>query len=148
MAKKEVKNPRKPATKKVSKAKATEKEAQEVVTTTTPEAIIENVDNEKNKFQDEGLIPEGPEETGDEELSKGDDKKLDPQEVITEFTEATKKLDEVMTSPNPEDVLKEELKKTEEVEEKLKEQIKKQEEKIYNPRGNSWNGVSDGWYDY
>lgn len=179
MAKKEVKNPRKPATKRVSKVKTTDKEVEGVVSVT--ESIIENINNEGNKIQDDTLIQEEqvieptetdpeptiiddtpyddpefygseePEWTGDkddEDLGPQDGENLDPQQVITEFTEATKNLDNIMASENPEDTLKEELKKVEEITEKLQEQIKKQEENVYKPVRNTWNGVSDGWYDY
>ena len=187
MAKKEVKNPRKPATKKVSKA-AKETTNQEVVV--VPEIqdecemiIVDEtnddcevlIDEEKNNNfsqfneykvgENEFDLTKADDETalefykkmGGEDLvvvknNKKDDgdvkNEINPQEVITEFTEAAKNLDNIVISENPEEALKAELAKADEVTEKLQEQIKKQEEELHRTRNTTYNGVSDGWFDY
>ena len=126
--KKEVKKPRKPAIKRISKAKK--------------EAVITPIDNCTVE------VTEINEENDSPVTRKDIDDILDPKEVITEFTDATKKLDDIVISENSEEILREELKKAEEVQEKLEEQIKEKEEKLYNPGRKTWNGVTDGWYDY
>ena len=191
MAKKEVKNPRKPATKKVSKA-AKETTNQEVVvvpeiqdecevivvdeTNDDCEVLVgEEENNNFNQFneykvgENEFDLTKADDETalefykkmGSEDLvvvkndkkDDGDVKKeetstINPQEVINEFTEAAKNLDNLVISENPEEALKAELDKAEDVAEKLQEQIKKQEEELHRSRNTTYNGVSDGWFDY
>jgi hypothetical protein len=141
---KEVKNPRKPATKKATN----EKEVKEVTVqvegevTPTPDELVE--------LKPEDIVSDvkfdETEKDNDREKSE-DENELRPQEIIEEFTEATKKLDSIMISENPEEVLKKELEKANEVAEQLKKQIKEQETNYYNPN-KTWNGVTDGWYDY
>lgn len=141
---KEVKNPRKPATKKATN----EKEVKEVTVqvegevTPTPDELVE--------LKPEDIVSDvkfdETEKDNDQEKSE-DENELRPQEIIEEFTEATKKLDSIMISENPEEVLKKELEKANEVAEQLKKQIKEQETNYYNPN-KTWNGVTDGWYDY
>jgi hypothetical protein len=141
---KEVKNPRKPATKKATN----EKEVKEVTVqvegevTPTPDELVE--------LKPEDIVSDvkfdETEKDNDREKSE-DENELRPQEIIEEFTEATKKLDSIMISENPEEVLKNELEKANEVAEQLKKQIKEQETNYYNPN-KTWNGVTDGWYDY
>lgn len=191
MAKKEVKNPRKPATKKVSKA-AKETTNQEVVvvpeiqdecevivvdeTNDDCELLVgEEENNNFNQFneykvgENEFDLTKADDETslefykkmGSEDLvvvkndkkDDGDVKKeeistINPQEVINEFTEAAKNLDNLVISENPEEALKAELDKAEDVAEKLQGQIKKQEEELHRSRNTTYNGVSDGWFDY
>ena len=174
MAKKEVKNPRKPATKKVSKA-AKETTNQEVVV--VPEIqdeceVVETNDfnqfNEykvgKNEFdltktddktalefykkmtaEDEIVVTNDKKDDGD--VKKEETSTINPQEVINEFNEAAKNLDNLVISENPEEALKAELDKAEDVAEKLQEQIKKQEEELRR-KNTTYNGVSDGWFDY
>jgi hypothetical protein len=141
---KEVKNPRKPATKKATN----EKEVKEVTVqvegevTPTPDELVE--------LKPEDIVSDvkfdETEKDNDREKSE-DENELRPQEIIEEFIEATKKLDSIMISENPEEVLKNELEKANEVAEQLKKQIKEQETNYYNPN-KTWNGVTDGWYDY
>lgn len=156
---KEVKKPRKPATKKATK----EKKVKEVTVqiegapapiegAPTPDELVElktedivtdvkfdetEKDNDREKVDKENQLR--PQEE--------DENQLKPQEIIEEFTEATKKLDTIMVSENPEDVLKKELEKANEVAEQLQKQIKEQESNYYSPN-KLWNGVTDGWYDY
>ncbi len=186
MTKKEVKNPRKPATKKVSKAKK-EATSQEVIivpeiqdecemnivdeTNDECEVVETNDFNEFNEYkvgENEFDLTKADNETALEFFKKmstedkivvandkkddGDVKKeetstINPQEVINEFTEAAKNLDNLVISENPEDTLKAELDKAEDVAEKLQEQIRKQEEELRR-RNTTYNGVSDGWFDY
>ena len=151
---KEVKNPRKPATKKAtSETKVKEVTVQvECGVTPRPDELVElkpedivtdvkfdetEKDNDQEKSEDENELRSQEE----------DENELRPQEIIEEFTEATKKLDSIMISENPEEVLKKELEKANEVAEQLKKQIKEQETNYYNPN-KTWNGVTDGWYDY
>ena len=141
---KEVKKPRKPATKKVAKEKKVKEVTLQVEgnVTPTPDELV-------------GLKPEDivtnvkfDETENDNDLEKVEEEnQLKPQEIIEEFTEATKKLDSIMISENPEEVLKKELEKANEVAEQLQKQIKEQESNYYKPN-KSWNGVTDGWYDY
>ena len=141
---KEVKKPRKPATKKATKEKKVKEVTVQVEGKTTPapdeldelkpEGIVTNVDFNKT------------EKDNDREKSE-DENQLKPQEIIEEFTEATKKLDSIIISENPEEVLKKELEKANEVAEQLQKQIKEQESNYYNP-SKPWNGVTDGWFDY
>lgn len=191
MAKKEVKNPRKPATKKVSKA-AKETTNQEVVV--VPEIQDEcevivvdetnddcellvgeeennnfnqfneykvgenefdltNADDETalefyNKMGSEDLVVIKNDKKDDGDVKKEETSTINPQEVINEFTEAAKNLDNLVISENPEEALKAELDKAEDVAEKLQEQIKKQEEELHRSRNTTYNGVSDGWFDY
>ena len=191
MAKKEVKNPRKPATKKVSKA-AKETTNQEVVVVTEiqddcemtvvdetnddcemivgeeknnnfkqfneykvgeNEFDLTNADDETalefyNKMGSEDLVVIKNDKKDDGDVKKEETSTIDPQEVINEFTEAAKNLDNLVISENPEEVLKAELDKAEDVAEKLQEQIKKQEEELHRSRNTTYNGVSDGWFDY
>ena len=191
MAKKEVKNPRKPATKKVSKA-AKETTNQEVVvvpeiqdecemivvdeTNDDCEMIVgeeknnnfnqfneykvgenefdlTNADDETalefyNKMGSEDLVVIKNDKKDDGDVKKEETSTINPQEVINEFTEAAKNLDNLVISENPEEVLKAELDKAEDVAEKLQEQIKKQEEELHRSRNTTYNGVSDGWFDY
>ena len=125
---KEVKKPRKPATKKVSNKKKNEE---------TVELKKQTVNTIKDFTNTE--------EPSKEEIIK--ENELNPKEIIEEFTEASQKLDNIMISENPEEKLKEELEKANEVAEKLEKQIKEQEKKYYKPN-KPWNGVSDGWFDY
>lgn len=151
---KEVKNPRKPATKKATKEKKVKEVTLQVEgeVTPTPDELVElkpedivtdvkfdetEKDNDQEKSEDENQLR--PQEEDENELR--------PQEIIEEFTEATKKLDSIMISENPEEVLKKELEKANEVAEQLKKQIKEQESNYYSPN-KTWNGVTDGWYDY
>lgn len=141
---KEVKNPRKPATKKAtSETKVKEVTVQvEGEVTPTPDELVE--------LKPEDIVTDVKfdETEKDNDLEKSEDEnELRPQEIIEEFTEATKKLDSIMISENPEEVLKKELEKANEVAEQLKKQIKEQETNYYNPN-KTWNGVTDGWYDY
>ena len=203
MAKKEVKNPRKPATKKVSKA-AKETTNQEVVVVTEiqddcemtvvdetnddcemtvvdetnddcemivgeeknnnfnqfneykvgeNEFDLTNADDETalefyNKMGSEDLVVIKNDKKDDGDVKKEETSTINPQEVINEFTEAAKNLDNLVISENPEEVLKAELDKAEDVAEKLQEQIKKQEEELHRSRNTTYNGVSDGWFDY
>ena len=191
MAKKEVKNPRKPATKKVSKA-AKETTNQEVVvvpeiqddcemivvdeTNDDCEALVgeeennnfnqfneykvgenefdlTNADDETalefyNKMGSEDLVVIKNDKKDDGDVKKEETSTINPQEVINEFTEAAKNLDNLVISENPEEALKAELDKAEDVAEKLQEQIKKQEEELHRSRNTTYNGVSDGWFDY
>lgn len=191
MAKKEVKNPRKPATKKVSKA-AKETTNQEVVvvpeiqddcemivvdeTNDDCEVLVgeeennnfnqfneykvgenefdlTNADDETalefyNKMGSEDLIVIKNDKKDDGDVKKEETSTINPQEVINEFTEAAKNLDNLVISENPEEALKAELDKAEDVAEKLQEQIKKQEEELHRSRNTTYNGVSDGWFDY
>ena len=191
MAKKEVKNPRKPATKKVSKA-AKETTNQEVVvvpeiqddcemivvdeTNDDCEALVgeeennnfnqfneykvgenefdlTNADDETalefyNKMGNEDLVVIKNDKKDDGDVKKEETSTINPQEVINEFTEAAKNLDNLVISENPEEALKAELDKAEDVAEKLQEQIKKQEEELHRSRNTTYNGVSDGWFDY
>ena len=125
---KEVKKPRKPATKKISNKKKVEE------TTEVKKELVNTIKDFTNT-----------EETSKEETIK--ENELNPKEIIEKFTEASQKLDNIMISENPEEKLKEELEKANEVAEKLEKQIKEQEEKYYKPN-KPWNGVSDGWFDY
>ena len=151
---KEVKKPRKPATKKATKEKKVKEVTVQVEGNVTPtpdelvelkpEDIITDVkfeetekDNDREKSEDENQLR--PQEE--------DENQLKPQEIIEEFTEATKKLDDIILSENPEEVLKKELEKANEVAEQLQKQIKEQESNYYSPN-KLWNGVTDGWYDY
>jgi hypothetical protein len=179
MAKKEVKNPRKPATKKVSKAK---KEATNQEVVVVPEIQDEcevlvgkeennnfaqfnefkagenefdltKADNETalefyKKMGSEDLVVVKDDKKDDENVKKEETSTINPQEVINEFTEAAKNLDNLVISENPEEALKAELAKVDEVTEKLQEQIKKQEEELHRSRNTTYNGVSDGWFDY
>ena len=191
MAKKEVKNPRKPATKKVSKA-AKETTNQEVVvvpeiqddcemtvvdeTNDDCEMIVgeeknnnfnqfneykvgenefdlTNADDETalefyNKMGSEDLVVIKNDKKDDGDVKKEETSTINPQEIINEFTEAAKNLDNLVISENPEEALKAELDKAEDVAEKLQEQIKKQEEELHRSRNTTYNGVSDGWFDY
>ena len=191
MAKKEVKNPRKPATKKVSKA-AKETTNQEVVvvpeiqdecemivvdeTNDDCEVLVgeeennnfnqfneykvgenefdlTNADDETalefyNKMGSEDLVVIKNDKKDDGDVKKEETSTINPQEVINEFTEAAKNLDNLVISENPEEALKAELDKAEDVAEKLQEQIKKQEEELHRSRNTTYNGVSDGWFDY
>ena len=191
MAKKEVKNPRKPATKKVSKA-AKETTNQEVVvvpeiqddcemivvdeTNDDCELLVgeeennnfnqfneykvgenefdlTNADDETalefyNKMGSEDLVVIKNDKKDDGDVKKEETSTINPQEVINEFTEAAKNLDNLVISENPEEALKAELDKAEDVAEKLQEQIKKQEEELHRSRNTTYNGVSDGWFDY
>ena len=168
MAKKEVKNPRKPATKKVSKA-AKETTNQEVVvvpeiqddcemivvdeTNDDCELLVgeeennnfnqfneykvgenefdlTNADDETalefyNKMGSEDLVVIKNDKKDDGDVKKEETSTINPQEVINEFTEAAKNLDNLVISENPEEALKAELDKAEDVAEKLQEQIKK-----------------------
>lgn len=165
---KEVKKPRKPATKKATKEKKVKEETVQVESKVTlgEENELELVNlkpEETNPVIQEDLEiemfgdgesggnetdPEMHEDEKDNDLEKAEEEnQLKPQEIIEEFTKATKKLDSIMISENPEEVLKKELEKANEVAEQLKKQIKEQESNYYNP-GKTWNGVSDGWYDY
>ena len=141
---KEVKKPRKPAIKKASK----ENNVKEVTvklegnTTTTPDELVEL----KSEDVVTNVNSEEKEKDNNREKSE-EENQLKPQEIIEEFTEATKKLDSIMVSENPEEVLKKELERANEVAEQLQKQIKEQETNYYNPN-KLWNGVSDGWYDY
>lgn len=141
---KEVKNPRKPATKKATN----EKKVKEV--TVQVEGEVPPTPDELVELNQEDIVTDvkfdETEKDNDREKSE-DENQLKPQEVIEEFTEATKKLDSIMVSENPEEVLKKELEKANEVAEQLQKQIKEQETNYYNP-SKSWNGVTDGWYDY
>ena len=146
---KEVKNPRKPATKKATKEKKVKEVTVQVEGNVTPtpdelvelksEDIVTNADFDKTEKDNDREKSERPQEE--------DENQLKPQEIIEEFTEATKKLDSIMISENPEEVLKKELEKANEVAEQLQKQIKEQESNYYNPN-KLWNGVTDGWYDY
>ena len=191
MAKKEVKNPRKPATKKVSKA-AKETTNQEVVvvpeiqddcemivvdeTNDDCEVLVgeeennnfnqfneykvgenefdlTNADDETalefyNKMGSEDLVVIKNDKKDDGDVKKEETSTINPQEIINEFTEAAKNLDNLVISENPEEALKAELDKAEDVAEKLQEQIKKQEEELHRSRNTTYNGVSDGWFDY
>ena len=162
---KEVKKPRKPATKKATKEKKVKEETVHVESKVTlgeenelelvnlkPEETnpVNQEDLEVEMFSDDDdatdtEMLEGKKDNEDEKVE--DENVLKPQEVIEEFTEATKKLDNIMISKNPEEVLKKELEKANEVAEQLKKQIKEQELNYYNPN-KTWNGVTDGWYDY
>jgi hypothetical protein len=141
---KEVKKPRKPATKKATK----EKKVKEV--TVQVEGKVTPAPDELVELKPEDIITDvkfdETEKDNDREKSE-DENQLRPQEVIEKFTEAAKKLDNVMISQNPEEKLKEELEKANEVAEQLEKQIKEQESKYYQ-KNMPWNGVSDGWYDY
>lgn len=141
---KEVKNPRKPATKKATNEKKVKEVTVQVEgeVTPTPDELLE--------LKPEDIITDVKfdETEKDNDLEKSEEEnKLKPQEVIEEFTEAAMKLDDLMISENPEEVLKKELEKANEVAEKLQKQIKEQESNYYNPN-KLWNGVTDGWYDY
>ena len=176
-----VKKTRKPATKKVtSKKKSSDAEViqnEEVVNTKVDETVhqeeLEEVKQEATEsektvkevtVQVEGKVTPAPDELVElksedivtdvkfDELEPADEEQLDPQEVIEEFTEATKKLDDIVSLENtPEETeakLQEELKKAEEVQEKLKKQIEEQEKRLLNRNSQIWNGITDGWYDY
>ena len=177
MAKKEVKNPRKPATKKVSKAKKETTNQEVIIVPEIQDEYEMNIVDETNDFnqfneykvgENEFDLTKADDETALEFYKKmstedkivvandkkddGDVKKeetstINPQEVINEFTEAAKNLDNLVISENPEDTLKAELDKAEDVAEKLQEQIRKQEEELRR-RNTTYNGVSDGWFDY
>lgn len=141
---KEVKNPRKPATKKATNEKKLKEVTVQVEgeVTPTPDELVE--------LKPEDIITDVKfdETEKDNDLEKSEDEnQLKPQEVIEEFTEAAMKLDDLMVSENPEEVLKKELEKANEVAEKLQKQIKEQESNYYSPN-KLWNGVTDGWYDY
>lgn len=141
---KEVKNPRKPATKKATNEKKLKEVTVQVEgeVTPTPDELVE--------LKPEDIITDVKfdETEKDNDLEKSEDEnQLKPQEVIEEFTEATKKLDSIMVSENHEEVLKKELEKANDVAEKLQKQIKEQESNYYSPN-KLWNGVTDGWYDY
>lgn len=141
---KEVKNPRKPATKKATNEKKVKEATVQLEdnTTTTPDELVE--------LKPEDIITDVKfdETEKDNDLEKSEEEnQLKPKEVIEEFTEAAMKLDDLMISENPEEVLKKELEKANEVAEQLQKQIKEQETNYYNP-SKSWNGVTDGWYDY
>lgn len=141
---KEVKNPRKPATKKATNEKKVKEVTVQVEgeVTPTPDELVE--------LKPEDIVTDvkfdETEKDNDREKSE-DENELRSQEIIEEFTEATKKLDSIMISENPEEVLKKELEKANEVAEQLEKQIKEQEINYYNPN-KTWNGVTDGWYDY
>lgn len=148
MTKKEVKNPRKPATKKVTNTKK-----ENNVTDLTNLNEKELINEYKKLMQDElftvtetqvDKLGNYIEKQEEETIKKAE---LNPQEIIEEFTDAAKKLDNVMISQNPEEKLKEELEKANEIAEQLEKQIKEQESKYYQ-KNMPWNGVSDGWYDY
>jgi hypothetical protein len=137
---KEVKNPRKPATKKVAK----EKKVEEV--TTQVEGNVTPAPDELVELKPEDIVTNVDfNETTKEKVEEGN--QLDPQEVIEEFTEAAKKLDNIVLSKNPEETLKKELERANEISKQLEEQIKEKEANLYKPN-TSWNGVSDGWFDY
>lgn len=141
---KEVKNPRKPATKKATNEKKV-KEATVQVEGEVPPTPDELVELNPEDIVTDVKFDE-TEKDNDREKSE-DENQLKPQEVIEEFTEATKKLDSIMVSENHEEVLKKELEKANDVAEKLQKQIKEQESNYYSPN-KLWNGVTDGWYDY
>ena len=145
---KEVKNPRKPAIKKASKEKNVKETTVQLEsnTTTTPDELVDEVVELKSEDVVTNVNFDEKEKDNNREKSE-EENLLKPQEVIEEFTEAAMKLDDLMISENPEEVLKKELEKANEVAEQLQKQIKEQETNYYSPN-KPWNGVTDGWYDY
>lgn len=128
---KEVKNPRKPAIKKESKVKKSENITEQVIPTEPQEEIMEEqvVKTEENT---EGVV-------------------INPEEIIEEFNNEAKKLDEIVTADKTSEEIKEilenKIEKADEIKEKLEKDIKKKESQIFGMGPTfSWNGSSDGWY--
>ena len=145
---KEVKNPRKPATKRATKEKK-EKNVTDLTNLKEKELVEKYKELPKDELfkVTDTQVDTLSKHVVDQEQEPTKKDELNPQEVIEEFTEAAKKLDNIMISENPEEVLKKELEKANEIAEQLEQQIKEQEANYYSPN-KSWNGVSDGWFDY
>ena len=73
------------------------------------------------------------------------------QEIMNEFSEASKKVDEAITATSTQEeikqILESELSRVDEAEKKITENIMKASKKINNNFANYWNGTSDGWYN-
>ena len=118
--------------------------------------LVNTVTDSKEELGGETTdLPESPDEKNPDDTTTEVKDDINPEEVINEFNEAAKRVDEIITAHTTEEELKatleNEVKHADETVEKLEEKVKELENKVQ-PKAREhfakfWMGSSDGWFN-